>query len=253
MLVAVLQQKGGVGKTTLSTNLAAAAHVAGSRTLLLDMDRQGSALEWSVARREGSPLEGLTVTKADKPLVLPRFREITHGYDMAFVDGPARLGEITRCAAVAADVVLIPTQPGPFDFWAIAETLDVLAEADGIRAQLGREPLRRAYVINCALGSTRIAREAEVSIGQEGELAGVVHLRTSFREAAKIGESVLTFGGDDAAAHEIRRLYRALRGQPDHERTEREEADGRARGTKREEAPRRGGKEARGQRPRSHP
>lgn len=50
MRIAVLQQKGGSGKTTLATNLAAAAHLDGLRTLLIDMDRQGSALDWASAR-----------------------------------------------------------------------------------------------------------------------------------------------------------------------------------------------------------
>ncbi len=55
--IAVLNQKGGVGKSTLSTNLAAAAHLAGRRTLVLDLDRQGSAFDWYSARAEGSPLK----------------------------------------------------------------------------------------------------------------------------------------------------------------------------------------------------
>src|SRR6266545_854620 len=102
--IAVLNQKGGVGKTTLATNLAAASHLKGRRTLLIDMDRQGSALDWSAARLEGSKLAGLAVVKLDKALALPRFREITEGYEVVFLDGPPRLGDITRSAAVAADV-----------------------------------------------------------------------------------------------------------------------------------------------------
>ncbi len=93
--VAVLQQKGGSGKTTLAINLAAAAHLDGCRALVVDMDRQGSAFDWSAARRDGSPLEGLTVVRADRPLPLPRLAEITRGYDAVFLDGPPRLGDVT--------------------------------------------------------------------------------------------------------------------------------------------------------------
>ena len=54
-----------------------------------------------------------------------------------FLDGPPRLGDVTQSAAVAADVAVLPIQPGPFDFWAVAETLESLDQADQIREQLG--------------------------------------------------------------------------------------------------------------------
>ena len=57
LTVAVLQQKGGSGKTTLAINLAAAAHLDGGRALVVDMDRQASAFDWSAARQDGSELE----------------------------------------------------------------------------------------------------------------------------------------------------------------------------------------------------
>jgi cellulose biosynthesis protein BcsQ len=65
LTVAVLQQKGGSEKTTIAVNLAAAAHLEGGRTLVDDMDRQASALDWSPPRQEGSSLDGLAVVKAD--------------------------------------------------------------------------------------------------------------------------------------------------------------------------------------------
>lgn len=209
--IAVLNQKGGVGKTTLATNLAAAAKLTGKRTLLIDLDRQGSALEWYAARGDDSKLSGLATVKADKPLAVPRFREITSGYDVVLLDGPPRLGDITRSAAVAADVVLVPVQPGPFDLWATAETLDVLDSADAIRTELGRKPVRRLFVVNRAATGTVLAREAPAVIAERGEVATVViHQRIAFAEAATTGESVLTTEPGGAASDEIRALYRAL-------------------------------------------
>ena len=113
LTVAVLQQKGGSGKTMLAINLAAAAHLDGDRALVVDMDRQASAFDWSAARQDGSPLDGLSVVKADKAMALPRFKEIARGYDYVFLDGPPRLGDVTQSAAVAADVAVLPIQPGP--------------------------------------------------------------------------------------------------------------------------------------------
>jgi chromosome partitioning protein len=213
LTVAVLQQKGGSGKTTLAVNLAAAAHLEGRRTLVVDMDRQASAFDWSAARQDGSSLEGLAVVKADRAMALPRMNEISRGYDYVFFDGPPRLGDVTQSAAVAADIALLPIQPGPFDFWAVAETLESLDQADQVREQLGRPPIRRVFVVNRAAANTRLAREAEEELRKSGgELAGVVHQRVAFPDSASRGESVLTSGSAHAAADDIKRLWRALKG-----------------------------------------
>jgi chromosome partitioning protein len=213
LTVAVLQQKGGSGKTTLAVNLAAASHLEGGRTLVVDMDRQASAFDWSAARGDGSSLDGLAVVKADKAIALPRFAEIVRGYDYVFLDGPPRLGDVTQSAAVAADVAVLPIQPGPFDFWAVAETLDSLDQADQVREQLGRPPIRRVFVVNRAAANTRLAREAEEELRKSGgELAGVVHQRVAFPDAASRGESVMTSRAADAAADDIQRVWRVLKG-----------------------------------------
>jgi chromosome partitioning protein len=213
LTVAVLQQKGGSGKTTLAINLAAAAHLDGDRALVVDMDRQASAFDWSAARRDGSPLDGLAVVRADRAIALPRFAEISRGYDYVFLDGPPRLGDVTQSAAVAADVAVLPIQPGPFDFWAVAETLESLDQADRIREQLGRALIRRVFVINRAGTNTRLAREAEAELRKSGgELAGVVRQRVAFPDAASRGESVLTSASTQEAANDIRRLWRELKG-----------------------------------------
>lgn len=249
LTVAVLQQKGGSGKTTLAINVAAAAHLDGNRALVVDMDRQASAFDWSAARRDGLPLDGLAVVRADRAIALSRFAEITRGYDYVFLDGPPRLGDVTQSAAVAADVAVLPIQPGPFDFWAVAETLESLNQADRIREQLARVPIRRVFVINRAGTNTRLAREAEAELRKSGgELAGIVHQRIAFQDAASRGESVLTSPSTEAAANDIRRLWRNLKGrehgsEPEEakQRPEREaHQDGRGEAQRRGEAYRRG-------------
>jgi chromosome partitioning protein len=214
LTIGVLNQKGGVGKSTLSTNLAAAAHLAGRRTLVLDLDRQGSAFDWYSARPEGSRLDGLNVARADRALGLPKFRELSAGYDVVICDGPPRLGDITRAAAVAADVVLVPLRAGGFDWWAASETLELLDSADAIRSELGRAPVRRVFVLNGAAPNTRITRQALDAIGGVGELAPVVVCnRVAFAEVATLGESVLSLYPGTPAADEIARLYSSLAGE----------------------------------------
>lgn len=241
LTIAVLQQKGGSGKTTLAINLAAAAHLEGKRALIVDMDRQASAFDWSAARKDGSPLDGLAVVKADRAMALPRFTEMSRGYDVVVLDGPPRLGDITQSAAVAADVAVLPIQPGPFDFWAVAETLESLDLADSIREQLGRGPVRRVFVLNRVSANTRLGREAEEELRKSGgELGGIIRQRVAFPDASSRGESVLTLRGDGGAAEDIQRLWRELKGgksgskskkaQQGKVRAEREEGRGAARG-----------------------
>lgn len=221
MRIAVLQQKGGSGKTTLATNLAAAAHLDGLRTLLIDMDRQGSALDWAAARvardterpdGQRSKLDGIQVEGHSRGLSLPRINEITEGFGAVIIDGPPRLDEVTRSAAAAADVAVLPVQPGPFDFWAFGATIDALDQADRIRAELGRGPVRRLFVINRAPVRSRLAAGAETQLRAEGyAVACTVHQRVAFPAAALSGESVFHTPGALLAASEIERLWRAVK------------------------------------------
>ena len=212
LTVAVLNQKGGVGKSTLSVNLAAKAHLEGKRTLVLDLDRQGSAFDWYNARKPGSKLDGLNVVRADRALTLPKFQDLSKGYDFVVCDGPPRLSDVTRAAAVAADVVLVPVRAGGFDWWAASETIELLDSADDIRGQLNRPKVRRIFVLNAATPNTKITRQAFEAFGDaDGELAPVViSNRVAFAESTLEGESVVSVAPESAAADEIHRLYAVL-------------------------------------------
>ncbi|WP_437798463.1 AAA family ATPase [Sorangium sp. So ce693] len=213
LTLAVVNQKGGVGKTTLAVNLAAAAHLEGRRTLLLDLDAQGSALDWSATREASSRLDGLACAKADRALNLPRFRELTAGYDVAVLDGPPRLGDVTRSAALAADVVLVPLRPGAFDWWAAADTLALLDSADLARDEMQRPRARRLFVLNAVNERTRGGRAALEALRSVGELAPSIGARVAFSDAALAGESVLTTAPGGPAAAELLAVWRALAGR----------------------------------------
>lgn len=145
MIVGVLNQKGGVGKTTLSVNLAASLARGGSRVLLIDADPQGSALGWAAAR-QSDPL--FSVVWLPRPTVHKEIAQIGHGYDHIIIDGPPRVTDLARSAIMASDVVLIPVQPSPYDIWAADEVVKIIDEA-----KVYNEKLKSAFVVNRKYGN----------------------------------------------------------------------------------------------------
>ena len=160
MIVALLNQRGGVGKTTLALHLSGQWARKGKRITLIDADPQGSALDWSQQRtREGLPrLFGVIGLARDT--LHREAPELARDADHIVIDGPPRVAGRMRSALLAADLVLIPVQPSPLDGWASAEMLALLAEARIYRPQLGplrTQPLRARTVI---------ARETAETLGR---------------------------------------------------------------------------------------
>ncbi len=217
--IAVLNQKGGVGKSTISQNLAAAAHLHGRRTLVLDLDKQGTTFNWFAQRGADSRLKGLAVQKADKVWSVPKFRELAGNHDFIVCDGPARLSNVSTAAAVAADIVLIPIRVGMGEWWACAENDEMLDTADEYRAQLGIGTVRRVYLLNEIFPNvTETQRMIDALTGNVELLPMGIQHRVAYARGLGSGESVLTLEPKGKAAQEVLALYKlilAMGGQTD--------------------------------------
>jgi chromosome partitioning protein len=203
MIVALLNQKGGVGKTTLALHLAGAWGREGKRVLLVDADPQGSALDWSEQRaKEGVPrLFGVVGLARDT--LHREAPELARGVDHLVIDGPPRVAGLMRSALLAADLVLVPAQPSPFDGWASAEILRLIGEARIFRPQLVAR-----FVLNRCAARTVIARETAeaLSAHEPPVLAARIGQRVSFADAAQSGRLVFELDAASPAAREIAAL-----------------------------------------------
>ena len=243
MVIAIANQKGGVGKTTTAINLSAALALSGKRVLLVDLDPQANssltfldpkAIEASVYELlteaspnyekviRNSPIIGLDVLPSrislakfeskllgefDAPFRLKdRLDGLTSTYDYILIDTPPTLGLITVNALVASDYLIIPIQPS---YFALEGTDDLLETIDKVKARPNPNLQVLGVVITLHDKRTTLARDIQEQIKQvfgEKVFSTVISKSVRLEESPAYKETIFTFAPNSSGASEYSSL-----------------------------------------------
>jgi len=202
-VIAVLNQKGGSGKTTIATHLARALQLAGKDVLLVDSDPQGSARDWAAVRDD----QPVPVVGIDRPTIDRDLKNVAKK-DYVVIDGAPQAADLAVSAIKAADFILIPVQPSPYDIWATSDLVDLVKQ----RIEMTDGRLQAAFVVSRVIKGTRIG--AEVTETLEGYelpvLTARITQRVSYPTTAATGTTVLDAEPDGDAAAEVRALLEEI-------------------------------------------
>jgi chromosome partitioning protein len=137
MIVAVLNTKGGVGKSTLALNFAVSRALAGRDVWLIDGDRQATSMQAVAQRAESGALPALSVAHfTDGPLLRAQVQQGESKYDDIIIDAGGRDSTAMRAALMLANVVVIPFLPRSVDIWAMGDMAELVKDARSMRDDL---------------------------------------------------------------------------------------------------------------------
>lgn len=195
-VIAVLNQKGGSGKTTIATHLARAFQLDDRSVVLIDSDPQGSARDWSAARDE----QPLSVIGIDRPTIERDLKSLATT-DYVVIDGAPQAADLAVSAIKAAHFILIPVQPSPYDIWAAADLVDLVKQ----RIEVTDGKLKAAFVVSRAIANTKLGHEVADALTGYGlpVLESRIYQRVIYPGTAATGRTVFDSEPSGDAANDF--------------------------------------------------
>jgi chromosome partitioning protein len=203
-IIAVLNQKGGSGKTTLATNLGYSFLLDYKRVLLVDADPQGSARDW----RESNPSCSLPVIGLDRETISKDLDAVSSSYDLVIIDGAPQLEKMSVAVVKIADLIIIPVQPSPYDIWACADLVDIIKA----RQDITEGKPRAVFIISRLIRNTKLSQEISNALEEYGfpVLKASTAQRIIYPTSAAEGKTVFDESLTNPAACEILAIRKEL-------------------------------------------
>ncbi|MBF0326455.1 MAG: AAA family ATPase [Alphaproteobacteria bacterium] len=202
--IALIMQKGGSGKTTAATNIAAVAMANLLKVVLVDLDPQGSASTWHAVRQSVCDGADDIVLEVANMATLQRVLS-KHKDAVVVIDTPPHNSSLTATVLDLVDMALVPVRPSAFDLAAVSDTADVIR-----RSKCGVV----GAVLNGAIPQSTVGAEIGQALADAGlPVVGQMHQRMAFQHAAAAGLGVVEYESRGKAAEEVNTLWDAIAAQ----------------------------------------
>jgi chromosome partitioning protein len=203
--IAVVNQKGGAGKSTIAVHLARWLQRQKKAILFVDADGQRTSSIWLESLEHEIPFRVLQ----NPDELLDQLPKLAKEYEWVLVDGPATLSETTRALLLWADLALIPCQPAGVDLASASDTVRLVRQAQAIRGGLPKA----ALFLNKAIKGTKLKDEAFAVLQQVQDvemLDTIIHQRQIITDSFGQGSTVFDLTGTPAgtARRELESLFK---------------------------------------------
>ncbi len=207
-IIALINQKGGCGKSTTAVHFAYwLARKKKKKVLLVDADAQQSSSEWLSGMESAVPYK-VVQTPDD---LLEQIPELAQQYDLLVVDGPASLAEATRAILFRADLAIVPVQPTGVDLRSASDAVRLIKQAQSVR----HGPPTAAMFLSRAVKGTKLKDEAIALLSKTPEvilLKTVVHQKQAIADTSGQSATVWDFPSTRAkeSVQEYERLFKEI-------------------------------------------